>query len=70
MQRYEFSTSGFGFVRFGEQNEQVIALQTMQGRVGLGEKPIKVSVAFAKGKVLIMIIIVISSINLLADGRE
>jgi len=37
-------------VRFGEQSEQVIALQTMQGRVGLGDRPMKVSIAFPKGK--------------------
>jgi len=41
---------GFGFVRFSEQSEQMISLQTMQGRVGLGERPMKVSIAYVKGK--------------------
>jgi len=45
-----FSLSGFGFVRFGEQSEQMISLTTMQGRVGLGDRPMKVSIAYAKGK--------------------
>jgi len=41
---------GFGFVRFGEQSEQMISLTTMQGRVGLGDRPMKVSIAYVKGK--------------------
>jgi len=43
-------SKGFGFVRFGEQSEQMISLTTMQGRVGLGDRPMKVSIAYAKGK--------------------
>jgi len=37
-------------VRFSEQSEQMISLQTMQGRVGLGDRPMKVSIAYVKGK--------------------
>ena len=54
-----FSLLGFGFVRFGEQSEQMISLTTMQGRVGLGDRPMKVSIAYAKGKVLKSINVVI-----------
>jgi len=43
-------SKGFGFVRFGEQSEQMISLTTMQGRVGLGDRPMKVSIAYVKGK--------------------
>jgi len=43
-------SKGFGFVRFGEQKEQMISLTTMQGRVGLGDRPMKVSIAYVKGK--------------------
>ena len=32
----------FGFVRFGDQNDQREALMHMNGFRGLGEKPIKV----------------------------
>ena len=38
-------------MRFGEQSEQMISLTTMQGRVGLGDRPMKVSIAYVKGKV-------------------
>lgn len=43
------NSRGFGFVRFGDQQEQLSALGTMQGRTGLGDLPIKVSTAYAKG---------------------
>jgi len=43
-------SKGFGFVRFSDQSEQMTSLQTMQGRVGLGERPMKVSIAYVKGK--------------------
>lgn len=42
------SSRKFGFVRFGDQNDQREALIHMNGFQGLGSKPIKVSVAIPK----------------------
>jgi len=36
-------------VRFGDEQEQLSALGTMDGKTGLGDRPIKVSTAYAKG---------------------
>lgn len=44
------SSKGFGFIRFGNETEQQAALTTMQGIAGLGDKPIKVSIAMQKAK--------------------
>ena len=41
--------SGYGFVRFSDENEMKRALVEMQGASGLGSKPIRVSVATPKG---------------------
>lgn len=43
-------SKGFGFIRFGNETEQLAALTSMQGISGLGEKPIKVSIAVQKAK--------------------
>jgi len=43
-------SKGYGFIRFGNEQEQQTALTTMMGLAGLGSKPIKVSLAIAKGK--------------------
>jgi len=43
-------SKGYGFIRFGNEQEQQTALSTMAGLGGLGTKPIKVSLAIAKGK--------------------
>jgi len=42
--------AGFGFVRFGDQKEQLTALQTMQNREGLGESRLKVDIAHPQSK--------------------
>jgi RNA recognition motif-containing protein len=36
------TSKGYGFVRFGNEQEQQTALATMVNAVGLGGKPIKV----------------------------
>ena len=46
--------AGFGFVRFGDQKEQLTALQTMQNREGLGESRLKVDIAHPQSKVLVV----------------
>ena len=46
--------AGFGFVRFGNQKEQLTALQTMQNREGLGEFRLKVDIAHPQSKVLVV----------------
>jgi len=43
------TSRGFGFVRFGDQQEQMSALGTMDRKTGLGDRPIKVSTAYNKG---------------------
>lgn len=43
-------SKGYGFIRFGNEHEQKSAITTMDGLRGLGSKPIKVSVKFAKSK--------------------
>lgn len=43
-------SKGYGFIRFGNEQEQQTALQSMMGIGGLGSKPIKVSLAIQKGK--------------------
>ena len=37
-------SKGYGFVRFGNEQEQQHALGCMTGEMGLGSKPIKVSI--------------------------
>jgi len=44
------TSKGFGFIRFGNETEQQTALTTMQGIAGLGDRPIKVSIAVQKAK--------------------
>uniref|UniRef100_UPI00358E3741 tRNA selenocysteine 1-associated protein 1-like isoform X2 n=1 Tax=Myxine glutinosa TaxID=7769 RepID=UPI00358E3741 len=39
------NSRGFGFVRFGEEQEQKVALEEMQGAMGLGGKPIRINPA-------------------------
>jgi len=43
-------SKGFGFIRFGNEQEQQTALTSMMGIAGLGSKPIKVSIAVQKPK--------------------
>lgn len=43
-------SKGYGFVRFGSDGEQQHALAHMSGEVGLGSKPIKVSMANQKNR--------------------
>ena len=43
-------SKGYGFVRFGSEGEQQHALAHMSGEVGLGSKPIKVSMANQKNR--------------------
>jgi len=43
-------SKGFGFIRFGNEQEQQTAMTSMMGVSGLGSKPIKVSVAVQKDK--------------------
>lgn len=43
-------SKGYGFVRFGAEQEQQHALNQMSGEVGLGGKPIKVSMANQKNR--------------------
>lgn len=43
-------SKGYGFIRFGNEEEQQTALTSMQGVAGLGAKPIKVSLAIPKAK--------------------
>ena len=38
-------SKGYGFVRFGNEQEQQHALGCMTGEMGLGSKPIKVTIA-------------------------
>ena len=38
-------SKGYGFIRFGNEQEQQTSLISMMGIAGLGGKPIKVSVA-------------------------
>jgi len=44
-------SKGYGFVRFGSEAEQQHALGSMTGEMGLGSKPIKVSIANQKTRV-------------------
>jgi len=44
-------SKGFGFIRFGNEQEQQTAMTSMMGVTGLGGKPIKVSIAVQKTKV-------------------
>jgi len=43
-------SKGFGFIRFGNEQEQQTAMTSMMGVSGLGGKPIKVSIAVQKTK--------------------
>ena len=43
-------SKGYGFVRFGAEAEQQHALSNMTGEMGLGSKPIKVSMANQKNR--------------------
>ncbi len=43
-------SKGYGFVRFGAEAEQQHALANMTGEMGLGQKPIKVSMANQKNR--------------------
>ncbi|XP_059088457.1 tRNA selenocysteine 1-associated protein 1-like isoform X1 [Tigriopus californicus] len=43
-------SKGYGFIRFGNEQEQNTALMSMMGVSGLGAKPIKVSLAVPKWK--------------------
>nr|ACO12537.1 tRNA selenocysteine-associated protein 1 [Lepeophtheirus salmonis]ADD24564.1 tRNA selenocysteine 1-associated protein 1 [Lepeophtheirus salmonis] len=43
-------SKGYGFIRFGNEQEQQSALISMMGVSGLGAKPIKVSLAIPKAK--------------------
>ena len=43
-------SKGYGFVRFGSDAEQQHALGSMTGEMGLGSKPIKVSMANQKNR--------------------
>jgi len=43
-------SKGYGFVRFGSEAEQQHALGSMTGEMGLGSKPIKVSMANQKNR--------------------
>ena len=43
-------SKGYGFVRFGAESEQQNALSNMTGEMGLGSKPIKVSMANQKNR--------------------
>jgi len=44
------TSKGFGFIRFGNEQEQQTAMTSMMGLSGLGGKPIKVSAAVQKDK--------------------
>lgn len=43
-------TKGYGFVRFGNEEEQRNALYAMNGYTGLGSKPLKICTAVPKPK--------------------
>jgi hypothetical protein len=43
-------SKGYGFVRFGSESEQQHALANMTGEMGVGSKPIKVSMANQKSR--------------------
>lgn len=43
-------TKGYGFVRFGNEDEQRNALYAMNGYNGLGSKPLKICTAVPKPK--------------------
>lgn len=43
-------TKGYGFVRFGNEEEQRNALYAMNGYTGLGTKPLKICTAVPKPK--------------------
>lgn len=43
-------TKGYGFVRFGSEEEQRNALYAMNGYTGLGSKPLKICTAVPKPK--------------------
>ena len=43
-------TKGYGFVRFGNEDEQRNALYAMNGYTGLGTKPLKICTAVPKPK--------------------
>lgn len=43
-------TKGYGFVRFGNEEEQRNALYAMNGYTGLGNKPLKICTAVPKPK--------------------
>jgi len=43
-------SKGYGFIRFGNEQEQQTSLISMMGIAGLGGKPIKVSIAVPKAK--------------------
>lgn len=47
-----FSCRGYGFVKFTDELEQKRALTECQGAVGLGSKPVRLSVAIPKAWVL------------------
>ena len=43
-----FSRRGYGFVKFTDELEQKRALTECQGAIGLGSKPVRLSVAIPK----------------------
>ncbi|XP_036375054.1 tRNA selenocysteine 1-associated protein 1-like [Megalops cyprinoides] len=43
------NSRGYGFVKFGDENEQKKALEEFQNATGLGGKPIRISIAVNKG---------------------
>lgn len=43
-----FSCRGYGFVKFTDELEQKRALTECQGAIGLGSKPVRLSVAIPK----------------------
>ena len=47
-----FSCRGYGFVKFTDELEQKRALTECQGAIGLGSKPVRLSVAIPKAWVL------------------
>ena len=46
-------TKGYGFVRFGNEDEQRNALFAMNGYTGLGCKPLKICTAVPKPKTMV-----------------
>lgn len=47
-------TKGYGFVRFGSEDEQRNALYAMNGYTSLGSKPLKICTAVPKPKSAMM----------------